>query len=147
MADSAAIDARAAKALDKALSGSAVADPAIARLVEAADRLRVGFDPDVPDFRAQRAAFVQAVGGERKTWGWIRFFGPATVTAIALIVAVMLGRTALPGETFYPVRQALRAVGLAPFSMSEIDEQIAHAKQLLAQAEGLKNHDSEQARE
>ena len=31
------------------------------------------------------------------------------------------GRTALPGETFYPVREVLRTVGLAPASTEEVE--------------------------
>ena len=147
MADSAAFDKRAARTLDKVLSGSGPSpDPSIARLVDVADRLRDAFNPEMPDFRAQRAMFVQAVGSSRKGFGWLRFFGPATVAAIALVVAIMMGRSALPGQAFYPVRQALRAVGLAPFSLEEVDQQLVRAKALVARAEDLATEDPEQAR-
>jgi hypothetical protein len=111
-----------------------------------AERLRSSFAAEVPDFRAQRAAFTQSVGERRTGFGWLRFFGPVTVTAVALVVAIMMGRTALPGQTFYPVRQALRAVGLAPFSLAEVDQEISRARGLLAQAETLNDSDPDEAR-
>ena len=148
MSDRAALlEKRSAKALDQALSvATAPTDADIAGLIAVAERLKESLSPEIPVMATERAIFVQAVRGANRRFGWVRFFGPATVTAAVILLAFLLGRSALPGQAFYPVRQALRAVGLAPFSVEEIDEQIATARDLLEQAETVQSDNPGRAR-
>ncbi len=123
------------RALDKALAGKQTTDTELAPLVQAGERIRSAFDVSVPTARAERAMFVQAVGARRHPLGWMRVLAPISVTAAAAIVVLLLGRSAMPGQTFYPVREVLRSVGLAPASLEEIDGWLEQAATLLARAE------------
>lgn len=126
---------REAMALDRALSGgSTPSGEELAAMVAMGDRIRGAYASFTPAHSPERAMFVRAVA-EARSPGFRRFVAPATVTAVLLIGLLFLGRTALPGSAFYPVREVLRNVGLAPASVEEVQSLIGWADRLLDQAE------------
>ena len=132
--------------LDQALErGTPARNEEIESLVQTASRF-ADQTPALPDAPSgSRALFIQAVG-TRRSAGWLPFLGSATATAAVLVVVLLLGRTAIPGEALYPVRQALRSVGLAPASVEEIDDLLAEAQVQLANAEEINDFSQQKAR-
>jgi hypothetical protein len=132
--------------LDDVLQGRTAAR---SQEVEALFRAASHFADQTPDLidapNGLRALFTQAID-TRRSAGWLRFLAPATVTTAVLVILLLLGRTAVPGEAFYPVRQALRSVGLAPASIEEIDDLLARAQVQLANAEEIDDIAQQRAR-
>lgn len=129
------------RALDRALSAGQAAEGDLALLTEIGERIRNAYLTITPNHRAQRAMFVTAIGAQRRSAGWMRAFAPATVTALLLIGIMFLGRTALPGQAFYPVREVLRTVGLAPVSSEEVNSLLEQADRMLDEAESASMSD------
>ena len=120
--------------LDRALREQAGDDPEIASLVEVARDLERTFSVDTASKARERAMFVAGVGARRRGPHIARFLVPAL--AVLLIIMVGLaGRVALPGDTLYPVRQALQKVGLATSAWEAIDADIARATRHIDAAE------------
>src|SRR5688500_8404651 len=112
---------RAVRELDRALDGAALpTDEELAALFELGEEIRSAYTGFSPDHHAQRVMSVRAVS-DRSRATWSRFVAPAAVTAALLFTVLYIGRTSLPGETFYPVREVLRTVGLAPASTEEVE--------------------------
>ena len=128
---------RAIKELDRALEGASLpTDEELAALFEMGQEIRSAYSAFTPEHHAQRVMFVQAVA-DRSRATWSRFVVPAAVTAVLLIGVLFVGRTALPGETFYPIREVLRTVGLAPASTEEVERFLTLADRLLDRAEAV----------
>ena len=72
---------------------------------------------------------------------------PAALGAAVLVTIGSLGRVALPGQTLYPIREALATVGLAKSSTEEVERRISDARESLSEASSLveKNPDSARA--
>ena len=127
---------RRVKELDRALSaGTAPSDEELARMVEMGDQIRDAYEGFTPPHSAERAMFIRAVTDGASDHGWSRFLAPVTVTAVLLLGVLLVGRTSLPGDTLYPVREVLRNVGLAPASIEEIQTFLDDADRLLDRAE------------
>jgi hypothetical protein len=126
-------DRKIAKDLDAALQGAKPTEE-VEPLVEAAARLEERMDVDAPAAARERALFTRGVGLRRKGFNPLRVLSPAlAVVGLVAIIAVIGGR-ALPGETLYPVREALGSVGLAKLPEEEFEEHTDDADQLLTQA-------------
>jgi hypothetical protein len=133
------------KELDRALAGNEQAtSDEIDALVALGRQVNEAYATFTPGHTPQRAMFVRAVT-DKDGARWSRFVAPATVTAVLLIALLFLGRSAMPGGTFYPVRQVLRTVGLAPASVEEVQELLAWADRLLDEAEEAADEDPEAA--
>jgi hypothetical protein len=132
--------------LDDVLQGRTVSRSQEVESLFRVASLFAGQTPDLADApNGLRSLFAQAIG-TRRSMGWLRFLPPAILTAAVLVILLLLGRTAVPGEAFYPVRQALRSVGLAPASVEEIDDLLAAAQVQLANAEEIDGLAQQRAR-
>jgi uncharacterized membrane protein YgcG len=133
--------------LDRALgTGEPPADPKARAAFETAARVRRDFEVEAPRATAERTLFVRSIGAR----GGHRF-SAAVVVPAALVVAVVLvvalaGRSALPGDTLYPVRQALSVVGIARPAVEEIDRRISEAARRIETAEAAVGSNRAQAR-
>jgi hypothetical protein len=126
-------DRKVAKDLDAALEGAKPTQE-VEPLVEVAARLEERMDVDAPAGARERALFTRGVGLRRKGFNPLRVVSPAlAVVGLVAIIAVIGGR-ALPGETLYPVREALDSVGLANLPEEEFEEHTDDAGRLLTQA-------------
>ncbi|MGH2818086.1 MAG: hypothetical protein ACRDJS_06450 [Actinomycetota bacterium] len=133
-------DKKIAKDLDAALEG---AEPTheLEPLVEVATQLEDGMDVDAPTASRERALFTRGVGLRRKGFNPLRVVSPAlAVVGLVAIIAFVAGR-ALPGQTLYPVREAMDSVGLANLPEEEFQDHIDDADRLLAQSAGALGSD------
>ena len=128
--------------LDRALNGStATIDEELAEMLAVGEEIRSAYTSFTPGHSAQRALFVGAVSEKATPPRRMRFLAPVAVTGVLLLGLLFLGRAALPGGTFYPVRQVLRSVGLAPASLAEVRGLLVAADRLLDEAEILDPRD------
>ena len=88
--------------------------------------------------------FIQGIRSRRPV-PVLRFALPVLAGA-ALLVMVMLGQGALPGQTLYPVKEALASVGLAPSAVEDIDRRIEAARDYISEAEDILAVDAREAR-
>jgi hypothetical protein len=133
-------DKKIAKDLDAALEGAEPTDE-VESLVEVAARLEDGMDVDAPTASRERALFTRGVGLRKKGFNPLRVVSPAlAVVGLVAIIAFVAGR-ALPGQTLYPVREALDSVGLANLPEEEFQDHIDDADRLLAQSAGALGSD------
>jgi hypothetical protein len=133
-------DKKIAKDLDAALEGAEPTDE-VESLVEVAARLEDGMDVDAPTASRERALFTRGVGLRKKGFNPLRVVSPAlAVVGLVAIIAFVAGR-ALPGQTLYPVREALDSVGLANLPEEEFQDHIDDANRLLAQSAGALGSD------
>ena len=127
---------RVARELDDTLSGRAVPeDPEVQSLATTATRLEQTFDFDAPNATRERAMFVSAVAARHSGFHPARLIAPAIALAAVIALIFTAGRTALPGESLYPVRKALGTVGLAKSTLEEVDSRIDRASRLVSEAE------------
>lgn len=130
------IGRKGARELDDTLSGRTVPeDPEVQALATTAARLERAFDFDTPNATRERAMFVSAVAARHHRFNPARLIAPAIALAAVMALVFTAGRTALPGESLYPVRKALGTVGLAKSTLEEVDSRIARASRLLTDAE------------
>ena len=123
------------RALDRALGpGSSPADDELAVLAARASALKTELHTPAPNAARERALFVQGVGGRKSGFLPLRFMVPAALVVAALVAIAGFGRTALPGQTLYPVREALASVGLAKTAEEEIDRRLASAREHITDA-------------
>ncbi len=135
------------KLLDDVLSGRQPAEGETAAFAALGERIRLAYLNVGPPHNAERALFVQGAAARRRGVGWLRVFAPATLTAMLLLVVLMLGRIALPGDTLYPVREVLRSVGLAPATAAEVQEQLDQAEALINRATELQASNVDRAKD
>jgi hypothetical protein len=126
-------DKRVAKDLDEALKGADPTDE-VETLVEVATRLEERLDVDAPAAGGERALFTRGVGLRRKGFNPLRVVVPALAVVGLVAIIVFVGGRALPGETLYPVREALDSVGLANLPEEEYEDLIDDAERLLTQS-------------
>jgi hypothetical protein len=125
---------REARALDRALAGdNGRGDPD--GLLATATQLRAMFDVEIPDAGRERTMFVSGVSTRRHHFNPLRVMVPAAAFLVLVALAYLGGRTALPGDSLYPVRKALGSVGLADSPIEEIDARTGEAASLLSKAE------------
>jgi hypothetical protein len=126
-------DRRIAKDLDDALKGAEPTDE-VETLVEVAARLEERLDVDAPAAGRERALFTSGVGLRRKGLNPLRVVIPALAVVGLVAIIAFVGGRALPGETLYPVREALDSVGLANLPEEEFEDHIDDAERLLTQS-------------
>lgn len=122
------------KELDRALTGRSHRDD-VAPLAETAAELRSAFAADVPEARAEFLFFTSAVGLRKRSPLILRWLVPAIAVGCVAAALVLVSRTAVPGDSLYPVRGVLKQVGLASAPTREVDREIRIASNLLSRAE------------
>jgi hypothetical protein len=126
-------DRKIAKDLDAALEeGKTTAE--VEPLVEVAAQLQERMDVDAPAASRERALFTGGVGLRKKGFNPLRVVTPALAVVGLIAIIAFIGGRALPGETLYPVREALGSVGLANLPEEEFEEHTDDADQLLTHA-------------
>jgi hypothetical protein len=65
----------------------------------------------------------------------LRLFVPAVAVVSLIVALILVSRNAVPGESLYPVRGALKKVGLATAPVKEVNREIRLARDLLISAE------------
>ena len=123
-----------ARSLDAALSSEGAAqDERAEELVETGRRVQEAFAREAPDASRERAFFVEGLAAQGADFRKRRVFSPA-LAAVVLIAFVSLvgylGHDATPGESLYPVRKALRSVGLTRPVLDQADAHLAAAAEL-----------------
>ncbi|HEX2058421.1 MAG TPA: hypothetical protein VHI71_08635 [Actinomycetota bacterium] len=103
-------------------------------LADLARRLERALEVDAPDARREKALFVAGAGTRARRSHWTAALVPATAAVVVLVVLAIVSRTALPGQTLYPVRKVLGGVGLAPSTAREVREHLDEAEELIAAA-------------
>jgi hypothetical protein len=130
--------------LEKALAGKSASDE-VTPLSETAKELRAAFTVEAPEARSESILFTSAVGLRRRSPLLVRLLMPAVAVASVLVALFLAGRNALPGDSLYPVRGALKVVGLAEDTRREVQREIHRAQRLLGQAEGFLPADPDEA--
>lgn len=105
-------------------------------LADLARRLEAALEVEAPDAQGEKALFVAGAGATARNSPWRAALIPATAAVAMLILLAVVSRTALPGQTLYPVRKVLGGVGLAPSPAREVRALIDEAAQLVEEAEG-----------
>jgi hypothetical protein len=90
-----------------------------------------------PADRRDRAMFVAGVAARRPQPIWRRALVPATAMFLVLFALSIGSLEAAPGQTLYPLRNALSSVGLAEQPVEVVDRVIRRAEVSLEQAEEL----------
>jgi hypothetical protein len=126
-------DRKIAKDLDAALEGAKPTQE-VEPLAEVAARLEERMGVDAPAAARERALFTSGVGLRRKGFNPLRVVSPALAVVGLVAIIAFIGGRALPGETLYPVREALDSVGLANLPEEEFEEHTDDADRLLTQA-------------
>lgn len=121
--------------LDKALrTGEGAEDPRLTDLVRQADELETELAHEAPSGGRERAVFIQGVALRRRRLPGLRILAPAVIVLAALVAVGGFSRSALPGDTLYPMRKALASVGLASSSTEEAERRLDAAERALDQA-------------
>ena len=90
-----------------------------------------------PEDRRDRAMFVAGVGARRQPPVWRRALVPAAAMFVVLSALSIGSLEAAPGQTLYPLRNALSSVGLAEEPVEVVDRVIRRAEVSLERAETL----------
>ena len=129
------------KDLDTALVGSRRADDEeVAGLVGVAEELRASLAVEAPKARSDRAFFVSAVAGRRRSGPSLaRLAVPALAVASVLLALSVLSRTTLPGDPLYPVRRVLQTTGVTRSPIEDVDRLLRSAERAIERGERLEN--------
>ncbi|MGH2774979.1 MAG: hypothetical protein ACRDJT_06050 [Actinomycetota bacterium] len=90
-----------------------------------------------PEGRRDRAMFVAGVATRRPPPLWRRALVPATAIFVVLFALSIGSLKASPGQTLYPLRNALSSVGIAQEPVEVVDRAIRRAEVSLERAEEL----------
>jgi hypothetical protein len=90
-----------------------------------------------PADRRDRAMFVAGVAARRRPPVWRRALVPAAAMFVVLFALSIGSLEAAPGQTLYPLRNALSSVGLAKQPVEVVDKVIRRAEVSLERAEEL----------
>jgi len=90
-----------------------------------------------PPGRRDRAMFVAGVATRRPPPLWRRALVPATAIFVVLFALSLGSLKASPGQTLYPLRNALSSVGIAQEPVEVVDRAIRRAEVSLERAEEL----------
>lgn len=136
---------RQEKALDAALDDGSTRDEETQPLVDTAARVKQTLAVDVPPADRQRALFLSGVASRERTgFSPLRLLVPALAIAI-VIFAGLAGQNALPGQSLYPVREAMNTVGIGRSPVAEVDDYCEEAVRLIRRAEASLDADPEGA--
>ncbi|MDQ3951721.1 MAG: hypothetical protein M3279_01975 [Actinomycetota bacterium] len=103
-------------------------------LADLARRLERALEVEAPDARREKALFVAGAGARARRSPWTAALVPATAAVALLVALAVVSRTALPGQTLYPVRKVLGGVGLAPSTAREVRSHVDEAEELVTAA-------------
>ncbi|MQB02325.1 MAG: hypothetical protein GEU78_19215, partial [Actinobacteria bacterium] len=95
------------KELDRALAGGPHGDD-VAPQVETAWDLRSAFTVEAPEARSESLFFTSGAGLRKRSPLSMRLLVPLIAVASVLAGLVLVGRSAVPGDSFYPIRGALK---------------------------------------
>jgi hypothetical protein len=116
------------KVLDKALAGfERTNDEEVDALVDVADDLTRQLAVGVPTQPRDRALFIEGVGARKRSF-LSSLIAPAIAVAALMLVIAVIGRTALPGDSLYPVRKVLRSAGLATSPATDLERELEKAQ-------------------
>jgi hypothetical protein len=90
-----------------------------------------------PAGRRDRAMFTAGVAARRRPPVWRRALVPAAAMFVVLFALSIGSLEAAPGQTLYPLRNALSSVGLAEQPVEVVDRVIRRAEASLERAENL----------
>lgn len=99
-----------------------------------------------PDGRRDRAMFLAGVATRRPPPLWHRALIPATAIFVVLFALSIGSLKASPGQTLYPLRNALSSVGIAQEPVEVVDRIIRRAEVDLERAEELLDENEDFAR-
>ena len=123
--------------LHRAIGARGSQDRELDELVDTAQLVEDALRFEAPAGGRQRALFTHGIAARRRGFPLLRFVVPAAVVLAGLAVLGGFGRTALPGDTLYPIREALARVGLAPPTTDEVERRVEAADAALATAKRL----------
>ena len=115
-------------------------------LADLARRLEAALEVETPDARSEKALFVAGAGARRRSSSWLGVLVPGAAVVVVLLVVGLVSRTALPGDTLFPVRKVLGGVGLAPSTAKEVRARMDEAERLVVAASEVIFTSPEQAR-
>ena len=122
------------KELERALAGfERTGDEEVDALVDTADDLMTRFATPTPSRPEGRAMFIEGVGARRRSIA-SSLVVPGLAVIILLLSVAIMGRSALPGESLYPVRNVLRSAGLAEAHDADIRRELDDAALLVSRA-------------
>jgi hypothetical protein len=135
---------RREKELARALDGfEKTGDHELDSLVETADALTEGLAVSTPAHPVGRAMFIEGVAARKRSF-MSSLVAPGVAVIALLIVIAAFGRSALPGESLYPVRNVLRSAGLASAPNTELQAEIDDARLLLTRARSAYERDQDE---
>ena len=97
-------------------------------------KLRDHLEIEPPNRSAARTMFIAAVAARRRRPAW-RVLAPVALGLVLLTSLGAVARTALPGQTLYPIREVLHSVGLAPSIAHEVAHRLDTARAALNEGE------------
>lgn len=122
--------------LDQALSsGERIDESELSGLLDVRERLRQSFSAESGGGRRERVMFLGGVAARRRDVSPVGRLAWVAAVLVLLFTMNIMGRTALPGQALYPVRQVLHSVGLAASLTEVADEGILAARGLVASGE------------
>ena len=95
-------------------------DREVDELLDQAEQVREELRVSAPAARRERAFFTQAVATRSGSVFPLRFLAPAALLVAGVVALAGFGRTALPGQALYPVREPLASMGLTATTEEEI---------------------------
>jgi hypothetical protein len=101
-------------------------DEELDALVDTAEDLTNRFAAQTPGRPEARAMFIEGVGARKRSI-MSSLALPGLAVVILLLALAVFGRSALPGESLYPVRNVLRSAGLAEAPDEDIKREIDDA--------------------
>ena len=135
---------RREKDLARALDGfEKTGDAELDSMIDFADELTERLAVPTPSHPVGRAMFVEGVAGRKRSFVSSLLVPGMAVVALLLVIA-LFGRSALPGESLYPVRNVLRSAGLASAPNAELQAEIDDARVLLTRARSAYERDQDE---
>ncbi|MEA2451338.1 MAG: hypothetical protein QOG04_48 [Actinomycetota bacterium] len=123
------------KELERALAGfEQTGDEELDSLVDTADQLTRRLAVGTPAHPQGRALFIEGVAARKRSF-MSSLVAPAMAATALLMVIAVIGRSALPGESLYPVRKVLGSAGLATASSDDMKDQLQDAELLVNRAQ------------
>lgn len=125
---------RREKELEQALKDfDRTGDEELDALIDTADDLTAGFAVPTPSRPEGRAMFIEGVGARKRSI-MSSLALPGVAVLILLLAVAVLGRSAVPGDSLYPVRKVLLSAGLADAPDEDIQKELDNAALLLGRA-------------
>jgi hypothetical protein len=135
---------RREKELSRALDGfEKTGDLELDSMIDAADDLAEKLAASTPANPVGRAMFIEGVAARKRSF-MSSLVAPGMAVVALLIVIALFGRSALPGESLYPVRNVLRSAGLASAPTGELQSELDDARLFLTRARSAYERDEDE---